>query len=168
MAEDGVTFDLTQFDDAIRGLRESAERFESTTLDAMDTIGRKFTETAKVVASVHSKSIPETIHMYREKHDIVIQAGSRKVQLAALYELGNRGGKRGGRKSPTFAHPVFATGNRKSWTWVPNEKKGTPGQKRYPFFAPTRKLLRRWYMTEMEDIWTTSLEPFLKTGDDGA
>lgn len=150
MANDPTIHDFAidgdSFDEAVRALFSAADRVDFEVTAAMAEIGETFAKAAKAEAGKHSKSIPPTIRSVPAGHAVAVRAGSQDVPLAALYDLGNAG--KGGRKKDTFRHPVF--GNRNVWA----------DQKRYPFFAPTRKLLRKWINQRMDRIWDEALSPF--------
>lgn len=82
--------------------------------------GEVVAEEARHIASQHSASIPPTIKARTYLATVSVSAG-KDVPLAALYELGNRGGNQ---DSPTFRHPVY--GNRNVFV----------EQQRYPFLRP--------------------------------
>jgi hypothetical protein len=148
---DEFHIDGESFDAAVRNLFEAAERVDGEVTAAMLEIGETFKATAKQFAGEHSQSIPPTIRVEPAKHAVVVKAGNSNVALAALYDLGNEG--KGGRKKDTFRHPVF--GNRDVWV----------EQKRYPFFAPTRKVLRQWINERIDKIWDEALRPFMRSGE---
>lgn len=159
MAE--FVFDGTGIEEVIRGLHEAADRVEAETMRTVLEIGEELAETAKGIASEHSSSIPGTIRVVPIPHGVAVRAGSASVPLAALYDLGNQG--RGKRKIPTFNHPVYARGPRKQWTWA--SRKYGNAQKRYPFLAPARKLMRKQITARMDQTWERALEPYTRGGE---
>lgn len=142
MPSDGFSIDAHDLDDLAAKLRRAAERAQRDVDASLLRAGEEIKEAAKVIASEHSQKIPPTINMTAMPGTVVITAGDSTSPLAALYELGNRGGKR---TSPTFRHPVF--GNRDVWVEQP----------RYRFLAPARAKLRLMTARELTEAWERAM-----------
>ena len=123
----GVSVNTQELQQFIKDIKTVGARVHRVYLPEMLVAAAKPVETeAKLQAKAHSQSIPPTIKTRAYTSGmVVIKAGTKKVQLAALYEEGNVGGKPG-----RFKHPVFPKkgSDRNSWTWT--------SQTGYPFFKP--------------------------------
>jgi hypothetical protein len=142
-------FSGASLDDLAREMRESALRVRSEVDKTVWTIGAEVNEAAKGIVSPHSQSIPPTMHVEEMPGAAVLKSGGGTVALADLYNRGNAG--KGGSKSDTFKHPVFGH-------WY----SATPPQKRFPYYAPALKLMRRQITKRMEKAWDEALRPLIK------
>lgn len=77
---------------------------------------------ARKRAEEHSQSIASTIKVRTAGATVAVVAGGPDAPLAALYEIGNKGGGSGS----TFRHPVYGHNDQ---PWVE--------QPRFPFLAPS-------------------------------
>lgn len=131
MAE--FSFDDSGMVDLTRDLEAVMRTFRVEVDRTMVDVGNLLSETAKMTArEAGSASIPGTVRPISAHGVAEVRAGSADVPLAALWELGNRGR----RKGTTFKHPVFARKSvpRKEWTWV--------SQPRHRFMSRARRLAR--------------------------
>jgi hypothetical protein len=147
---DEFTFDASSMDALTRDLQESSRRFRGEADKALVEVGALISATAKKVAEGEgSSSIPPTIKVKPLPGMVAVTAGDTKVPLAALWDLGNRG--KGKRKQKTFAHPVFATGPRDTWTWT--------DQPRHPILTRARTICRPAINELMNRAWDRALAP---------
>lgn len=146
-------FDGSSMDDLSRDLREAAALMRTETDKTLFAVGEIVAVAAKKVASdAGSSSIPPTIKAHHDvPHIARVTAGSADVPLAALWDLGN---KKGGRRSKTFNHPVYAHGPRNKWTWVP--------QPRHPILSRARTLTRKSVTDLMSGAWDKALKPYTR------
>lgn len=144
------SFDASSMDALTRDLKMSADRFKAETDRTLIEVGEIVKTAAKKIAQEEgSSSIPGTIKAIPGPDMVVVTAGDSSVPLAALWDLGNRG--KGGRKSRTFGHPVFAQGSRDQWTWVEQE--------RHPILKRARLVSRRAINDLMNGAYDRVLEP---------
>lgn len=148
MAE--IYFEASDWDEWIDGLGQAADLFMLEVDKALAKIGEEIVVAAKAKAqSEGSDSIPPTIEIAGAMPGaVMIDAGSEKVALAALWEKGNKGASS---RSDTFRHPVFATGPRNTWTWTT--------QKRHPFMRPAIRSIRKQISQELHDAWDRGFAP---------
>ncbi len=130
----------SDLEDLSYGLEEASQLVKIELDTEVARIGVRIFAESKAEAAKHSKSIPPTMKLVMVPGTWMITAGSKEVQLAALYELGNR--FRGGFQSPTFIHPVFGE-------WEP----GTPPQRRHPFIAPVMAANAKSIMNKIYGAW---------------
>lgn len=109
-------------DGLARALKQGSKDLNKTLRTELRAAGEVVATGARALASTHSDHIADTIRVSTSGYTVRITAHG---ALAKMYEVGNEG-----RTSPTFSHPVFARGDKSTWTWV-------HGQKRYPFLLPT-------------------------------
>ena len=153
-------FDATSLEELTADLFESVARFTVETDRTLVEVGGIVKEAAKKVAEAEgSSSIPPTIKSHPAPGMVVVTAGTKDVQLAALWELGNQGKSR---KLSTFDHPVFPTGPRETWTWT-SQAKGD-SQKKHPFLKRARTLSRRAINGLMNETYERVLEPLGRRG----
>lgn len=142
MAE--FSFDDSGMVDLTRDLEAVMRTFRVEVDRTMVDVGNLLSETAKMTArEAGSASIPGTVRPISAHGVAEVRAGSADVPLAALWELGNRGR----RKGKAFKHPVFARKSvpRKEWTWTGMKAADghvIPNQPRHRFMSRARRLAR--------------------------
>ena len=148
------SFDASSMDALVGDLRSAASRCDREMAITLGEVGDTVAEAARHV--VESEKIRPTIKAHPPmKGYVSVTAGDENVPLAALWDKGNRG--RGNSRKKTFSHPVFAQGDRSTWTWVQQVRK--------PFLAKARALSRPAINELMDATWARILEP-LRRGED--
>lgn len=146
---DEFIFEGAGLEDLTRDLRAAAKSVQREVDRTLLEIGEELKEAAKEIAGRHSETVAGSIRMRALPGMVVITAGSDDVPIAALWESGNKGGKRDNAHAAGvwFRHPVFGNSN----VWVQ--------QRRYPFLRPALEADRRRITKLMEQTWDRALEP---------
>lgn len=141
-------FDATSMESLTRDLRDAAARCDREMNATLAEVGELLERTAREV--VKSEKIKPTIHAHPPAGGVVVvTAGDADVPLAALWDKGNAGS--GNSRKSTFSHPVFASGDRATWTWVQQIRK--------PFLKEARRVARPEINELMMKTWDEILEP---------
>jgi hypothetical protein len=122
----GVGVDTTDFRLVAKALRRAAPDLAKGLRADLRVAGLEVAAKAKAIAEENSEKIAGTIKVRVASTTVAVVAGGEGVPEAALFELGNTGGRRSAAASGrgTFRHPVF--GNRDVWV----------NQDMHPFLAP--------------------------------
>lgn len=118
--------DTSEFKAAVKALRRAQPQLAKELRKELREAGLIVAEEAKKIIEPHSKKIPRTIKVRVSGASVAVVAGGPNAPTAALFELGNTGGKgsASASRNGVFRHPVF--GNREQWV----------NQPMHPFLAP--------------------------------